>query len=82
MKFRWTNSTSKTVVVIMVLARIRCKGMDIDKALTETLHNGHHCKNPELIAEETLRRLRREVEDKLNALNTGKTRRVGKRSAG
>ncbi|GIO13574.1 hypothetical protein J19TS2_31290 [Cohnella xylanilytica] len=82
MKFRWTNSTSKTVVVVMALARIRCKGMDIDEAIRQTLGNGHHCKNPDLISEETLRRLRRDVEDRLKVLNTGNTRRVGKRSAG
>ena len=87
MRFAWSSRHARSAVVTMAMARVRCRGMDVERAVQETLQRGGHCRNPELIAAQTKLRLVKEVTDKLAALDRsaagmGKARREGKRSAG
>lgn len=62
--------------------RVRCAGLEVTKAIRLTLENGRHCIHPELIPEDTLTRIQKEVEDLLQELEKGNARRGGKRTAG
>jgi len=60
----------------MIVARVRCKNITIEAAIKETLP--HHCKQPELIGQDQLSKVRAEAE----AILSGKARRRGMKPAG
>jgi len=48
----------------MAITRVKLAGMDVDSAIQKTLKNGF-CRNPDLISDGMLRRIRQEVCNKL-----------------
>lgn len=80
MRFRWNGKQSKVAFVESAAIRVMNRGMELEKAIEESLRI--HSSNPELLSDETLRRLRKEISDRLKEIEKGNSRRGGKRTAG
>jgi hypothetical protein len=63
--FRWIKPESDRAAAAMVVARVCCKGMSIDRAIDETLI-GSLCENPNMMSDDARQRFRTLVEEKLN----------------
>lgn len=64
MRFAWKSKSSESAAVCMAFGRVKCQGLDVEQAVWETLANGRHCRNYELVSSGTLRRLHKNVLDK------------------
>lgn len=64
--FRWIKPESDMAAAAMVVIRVSCSGMSIDRAIDDTLVMGGHCNNPNMISEDQRQRFRILVEEKLN----------------
>lgn len=64
--FAWKNPSSDRAAVCMVLVKICCNGMSIDRAIDDTLVLGGYCNNPMMMTEDARMRFRQLVEEKLN----------------
>jgi hypothetical protein len=64
--FKWVKPDSDRAAAAMVVARICCRGMSIDRAIDDTLVLGGHCDNPNMISDDARLRFRMLVEEKLN----------------
>lgn len=84
MRFRWKGRSSRQAFVCSVVVRVSCRGLVIDRAIQDRLASGIYCDNPELVSEEILQSVRKEVARRLEVIakENERTRRGGKRTAG
>jgi len=76
-RFRWLRKdASRDACVCMTVARMRCEGMTLERALNITLPK--HSKNPEAISAAERKRLENSVKEVME----GRTRRQGIRASG
>ncbi|BFH10666.1 hypothetical protein WJ0W_005777 [Paenibacillus melissococcoides] len=61
MQFSWSKKDSRKACICLVVARVKCKGIDLDQAVHETLQHGH-AKNPEAIPYRELMSLKRDAQ--------------------
>jgi hypothetical protein len=64
--FKWIKGDSDKAAVAMVVARVCCKGMSVERAIDDTLVLGGHCNNSNMISDDARLRFRMLVEEKLN----------------
>lgn len=57
MRFKWLSKSSEQAAVCMAYARMCFKGLSVDDAVRQTLANGKHCRNADLVTDERFRRL-------------------------
>jgi hypothetical protein len=67
--FRWIKHDSDRAAAAMVVARVCCKGMSIDRAIHETLHNGLLCHFPDDMPDREVTRFRLIVDEHIQKSN-------------
>lgn len=64
--FSWKKTGSDKAAIFMVLLKVFCQDMSVDRAIDDTLTFGGYCNNPHLISNDQRQRFRQLVEEKLN----------------
>ncbi|RAW13689.1 hypothetical protein DC345_18035 [Paenibacillus taichungensis] len=62
MRFYWIKNTSRACFIAAVVTRVNVGKMTIDHAIDHTLSLERQCKNPHLISQREIKRLKKEAE--------------------
>lgn len=62
MRFHWIKPTSRACFIAAVVTRVNVGKMTMDQAIDHTLSLERQCKNPHLISQRELKRLKKDAE--------------------